>query len=682
MKPRYLVFSFAGLCLHFTATSQILTPEQTGMIETMLESIEAQGGGTADYENLLDNLEDLRYNPLDLNSATEEDLQRLPFLTDFQINSLLDYRKERGKLLSMFELPMVYGFSDEVVRRMLPYVTIETDEKSLLPADLLHHGNHTVILRTQRVLEHAEGYKRGDSVGYPGNPWLYSVRYAFEATDRLKAGFALEKDPGEDFFRGSNRQGFDFMSGYAQYTGNRWLKTAIAGDFRLQFGQGLTLWSGSSPGKSALSVNVVKRSDAIRPYAATDENNFFRGAAAQFGKGRITAFVFASVKERDGNLTDTMADGTVCFSAFQESGYHRTPSEQADERSVRESMIGGNLHFRNNWLKTGFTLVHYELNRYWDKGKELKDVNSFRGTTLTNAGIDYTASLGKIQLFGETATGNGKLATLNGLVFNTGKYATLSLIYRNYPSGFFSMHSSAFSEGSSDANEEAFYAGAVVHPLPHLQVSAYADFFRFPWLRYRVDAPSTGRDYLLQFDYSLGKVDMFLRFRSESNPVNDEAGTIPLVNVVTRNRNNLRYHVSLKVSDRLVLQDRVEAVWVKTGNDTPEQGLMGYQDLSYRFLKFPLTLDFRVAWFGTDSYESRIYAYEKDMSTGFSFSPLYSKGVRTYLMARWDVNDHITLRARISRSGLSDKSAIGTGLDEISGSAKTEVKFQVNARFF
>jgi hypothetical protein len=226
------------------------------------------------------------------------------------------------------------------------------------------------------------------------------------------------------------------------------------------------------------------------------------------------------------------------------------------------------------------------------------------------------------------------------------------------------------------------YAGITVHPLPGMLISAYADYFRFPWLRYRVDAPSSGNDYLLQVDYSHGKTDMFLRFRSESNTLNDESGTAPLPDLVIRNRYNLRYHVSVKISERLLIQDRAEGVWVNTGEGDPESGWMVYQDVSYRFQRIPLTTDVRFAWFGTDSYNARIYAYEKDMVSGFSFSPLYSRGIRSYLMVRYDLNDRIAIRFRVSHSRFSDKSAIGTGLDEITGSGKTDCKFQVSVRLF
>jgi hypothetical protein len=89
MRIRFLLTVVAGLLIGIPVLSQPVTAWQSGLIESLLESIESKGGELADYETLLRDLENLQRNPLDLNSAGKEDLQRLPFLTDFQIASLL-----------------------------------------------------------------------------------------------------------------------------------------------------------------------------------------------------------------------------------------------------------------------------------------------------------------------------------------------------------------------------------------------------------------------------------------------------------------------------------------------------------------------------------------------------------------------------------------------------------------
>ncbi len=124
MRKFFLLPVVAGLLIGFPVLSQPVTAWQSGLIESLLESIESKRGELADYETLLHDLENLQRNPLNLNSAGKEDLQRLPFLTDFQISSLINYRQEHGNLLSIYELSVVHGYTDEIIRMMLPFVTV------------------------------------------------------------------------------------------------------------------------------------------------------------------------------------------------------------------------------------------------------------------------------------------------------------------------------------------------------------------------------------------------------------------------------------------------------------------------------------------------------------------------------------------------------------------------------
>lgn len=687
MRKLFLLPVVAGLLIGFPVLSQPVTAWQSGLIESLLESIESRRGELADYETLLHDLENLQRNPLNLNSAGKEELQKLPFLTDFQISSLINYRQEHGNLLSIYELAVIHGYTDEIIRMMLPFVTVVTEKADNFSLEKsLRRGSHEITLRTQHVFEKAAGYVHHDTIrgktGYPGNPWLYYARYGFESSNHIKAGLTMENDPGEDFFGGDNPHGFDFYSAYLMVNNAGRIKTSIAGDYRLQFGQGLTLWNGSTPGKSSLSMNIVKRQEGIRAFTSADENDLFRGVAATGALGRFVLTLFYSSRKRDANITDTMDNGMVCFSSFQESGYHRTASEITDEKSVRETAYGGNLHFRNNWLKLGTTLVKYDLDKYQEKGSKPEDLYDFEGTGLLNWGIDFTATLHKVQLFGETSHGYHGWATLNGLLFSMNKYASLSLLYRNFQPEFFSLHAAAFSEGSSNNNEVAFYAGTIIHPFPHWQVSAYADLYRFPWLRYRVNAPSSGSDYLFQVDYTAGKeTNMFFRMHYEENPENENADQVIVPRVISVRRTGLRYHISWQLSSRFRFQDRVEAVWVKSDQAEPDKGIMAYQDIECRPFTIPVSLAFRIAWFNTGSYDSRIYAYEQDLSSGFSFAPLFMNGYRTYLMIRYDISKSLSCRLRISQINYVGKESISTGLDKLEGSTRSEVKLQLTARF-
>lgn len=686
MNIRSLLLALAGFSASYPAASQI-APVQFKLRESLMESVASQNGETGDYESILNELESLQNQPVDLNSAQEEDLRKLHFLTDFQVQSLLDYRKENGNLLSLNELPLVYGFTDELISLILPYVTLRTeaDTSNFRFREAVRYSHHEVILRSQRLLQESAGYTAVDPATgmqrYPGNPWQYYVRYRLEFNNNLQAGITMEKDPGEDFFKESNRGGFDFYTAHICLTDRGFLKCALIGDFRLGFGQGLTLSNGRAPGKSSLPLNVVKRNDDIKAFTSADENDFFRGAAASTAWGRLTLTGFYSVKKRDANITDTLPTGSICFSSFQGNGYHRTAAEILDEKSVTETAWGGNISFRGNHFKAGTTFVNYHLDKIREAGNDPENVHDFSGSDLFNLGSDYSVSLKKLQLFGETSYGNHHWATLNGAVLYVNKYVSFSMVYRNYSKAFFSLHSDAFSEGSVNSNEEAVYTGLVIHPVRKLKISAYADFYRFPWLRYGLSAPSSGSDYLLQVDYAVSKkVDMYCRIKFERDPEDEAGDTMIIKDIIHLRRMGLRYHVSYRLTSRLLLQSRVEMTRVNPEESKISRGFLIYQDAEYRFEAVPFVVDFRFAWFNTGDYSSRIYAYEQDLTSGFSFSPLYEQGFRTYLMLRYDVTPQLSFHVRLASTRFTHENTMGSGYDEISGNTKSEIKFQVIAR--
>ncbi|RPH73567.1 helix-hairpin-helix domain-containing protein, partial [bacterium] len=273
---RFLII-VTGLIFTLNLAGQPVVPGTFSLNELLLESLASQNAGDDDYESLLNELEYLQKNPIDLNSCTQQDLERLLFLSDFQIKNFLEYRSEKGKLLSIFELQVIHGFSDDVIQLIIPFVAVNDEP---LPGTLnlkdTGKGRHEVLFRTQRLLEKSGGYKKHDPITddphYPGSPWLFNAHYGYSLRNRVKAGITVEKDAGEQIFSGSN-QGFDFTSAFIMLNDAGSIKSAVIGDYRLAFGQGLTLWSGTSPGKSSMPLSIVKRQDAIKTYTSNDENN-------------------------------------------------------------------------------------------------------------------------------------------------------------------------------------------------------------------------------------------------------------------------------------------------------------------------------------------------------------------------------------------------------------------------
>ena len=110
------------------------------------------------------------------------------------------------------------------------------------------------------------------------------------------------------------------------------------------------------------------------------------------------------------------------------------------------------------------------------------------------------------------------------------------------------------------------------------------------------------------------------------------------------------------------------------------KGILMYQDLAFSFRKPQLSIHLRVAYFDTDSYEERLYAYENDVYYAFTIGSYYYQGVRAYLMLRYKIQN-FSVWFRVSRTHYLDRHDISSGLTYIDKPHKTEVKVQGMYRF-
>lgn len=72
-----------------------------------------------DFEELEENLLTLAEQPVNLNTATEKQLQQLPFLSQEQIDAVLLYAYQR-ELYSLYELQLIPALKPYDIRNMLP----------------------------------------------------------------------------------------------------------------------------------------------------------------------------------------------------------------------------------------------------------------------------------------------------------------------------------------------------------------------------------------------------------------------------------------------------------------------------------------------------------------------------------------------------------------------------------
>jgi hypothetical protein len=695
-KSGFLVFIFL-VCYNVLVYAQ-----QTDVVDDAKENLlQMQQDITENNENDLELLEDainyLQDHQLELNRSTREDFQQLVdlgIITELQARSISEYRESLGDFISIYELQAVPYLSIDDIYRILPFLRINNniDQYQLNPRFVLTKGNWMMLTRVQQILEKQKGYLPPEtpaSSRYLGSQQGIYNRFRYNYANRFGYGATMQKDPGEEFFRGTQSKGFDFYSAHAYYRGKRFVKYAVIGDYQLRTGQGLLLGNGIGGRKSPYVLMVKKGGQTIRPYTSVNEFLFFRGGAATLNLRPFELTVFYSQKKIDANLesvTDTITDetGNTFITSFGGDGFHRTLNEVAQKHAINQTTYGGHLEYKYKKLALGATALHTsfsaELNRREYVYNQFQFNNADR---LSNASVDYTYQLRNMLFFGEVAmSSNGGKATLNGLLMSLSQKADLALVYRNYDRNFQSLYPNAFGESVRPENEKGLYVALSIRIKPTLILDLYSDWYRIPWLAFQLDAPSVGTDYFSRLTYRPNKrLELYAQYRSETKQRNSSL-TNKLDYLINNTRSGLRLNMTYKASKSFTLRARAE--WSSFNNqdlDKPQRGFIVYQDVIYKQMAVPISFTFRYLLFNVDDFNARIYVYENDVLYAYSIPAFQNRGSRYYLVARYTLSRNLDVYARYAQTIFDNVSIIGSGLEEINGNSRSEIKLSVRLKF-
>jgi hypothetical protein len=662
------------------------------MIEDLIEHIARNTEQDLDYQTLFDDLLRALEHPLNINTASREDLEKLQLLTDFQIASLHRYIAENGPLLSIYELPQVYGFSVGLAQLLEPLFSFEPAPRGLDIAGRKPRSSHQLLARVSAVIEEQKGYQDlpdsalavNPNARYQGNRLRIMTKYDYRFGSKLRVGYNGEKDPGEPFFNGKNEHGFDFNSVYFRINDVWKFKSIMAGDYQVKAGQGVCLWSGLAFGKSPDIVNIRRKGSVLNPYTSVDENRFLRGTSATIGLGEVDVTAFFSSKTVDANMVEDTLGGEPRFSSFQHSGYHRTTNEFDDKDAVRETVLGSYVSWEHQQFHLGGTVVNYFFDAAPEDAPDPPTTSDPAGNRNTNLGMDYTVIFNRMSFFGEVGynTHSSTVGLLSGASFDLHEQVSLSVLHRFFDTRFYALYGNAFSESSNNSNEHGVYVGLEVLPFPHWRLGAYLDAYSFPWLTKQASAPSSGYDYHLQAEYSSGeKMKAYLRLRHKAKPSDEKRADANVPSPVTERTSHLRFHISYPVLDGLIFQNRFEVSHYKKGGGNSEFGYLAYHDIIYKPSSFPLSFSFRYCMFDTESYFSRIYSYEHDVLYAFSIPSFFYRGIRTYFNARWEICRLADLWFKYALTSYRDRETISSGLNEINGNVKSDLRIQLRLKF-
>ena len=604
----------------------------------------------------------LAANPLDINTATKEQLRQLPFLSEEQIEEIQTYIFLHKGMRSMGELMAVKSI--DLRTRQYLSIFLKADPSvferhdTLRLKTMLQDANHELSTRTDIPLYYRLGYSYpAEKGGYRGEPIYHNMRYMMSDNRHLSLGFQAEKDQGEPF-RGNG--GWDMYGAHIMVRDIHALRTAIVGDYKIGFGEGLVVGSSFVTDKSSL---MKRPSQGIRAKRGMDEINYFRGAAASFALKNITMTTWVSHRRLDASLDD---DGSV--STLQTSGLHRTTKEMNMKRNTMATMVGGNLSWQKSGFHAGTTGYYQRFSRILSPGKATYRQIYPKGKNFGIVSVDYGYRHPWFKFDGETAysTERGGWATLNRASWKVNPRYTLSGSYRFYSYKYYSFHSTAICENTRVQNESGANLRLDCTPISNLTISTFADLFYNPWPRYSVNHSSKGQEIGFQGQYLLQR----------------------------KNRFDVRYRLKHKErSNKMELHHRIRFQYTRQqGNDWQLQSMLNLHAMRGSGTGWSLSQRARfqhrkgqtsamLTYFQTPDYQTRIFLYEPMLTNMFRFPSFYGQGLRLVATGRIPLwHNHLMLEALYGLTKYLDRKTQSSGMDEIRSPWKQDISLQLRLR--
>lgn len=676
MLPNIKKMCFVALCFP-TVLCAPAVAQNSAWMEYVEELSDSETESTY-IENLFDELSYLSDNPFNLNTVTKSDLERLPFLSELQIENLLYYIYKYAPIQSIYELKNVEALDMQTINRLLPFVyagEMKSHEQLNLK-QAFKYGKHEILLRSDYCFQEKAGYHtpteeelaKNPNKHYLGEPYYLSAKYGFSYKNKIQFGLVGEKDAGEPFWN-KYHKGFDYYSIHFAIKDIGIVKTLLLGDYKASFGQGLVLNTDFIMGKTSDVTNINKKNSGIKRHFSTNEIDYLRGAALTLGINNCTVDILYSHKQADATVTD------IDIISFKTDGYNRTHKDLEKKNQAELNLYGVNFQWKIAGFNAGASAAYYDFG-----GKTLSPTpqayNLFylREKDNYNIGVNYGFHRKFLFFQGETAMSkNNAFATINTLQFSPASFIAFVASYRNYQKDYQSHYGKAFAEGSTVQNESGIYFGTDIKLKKHWKLSAYIDSFKFPWLKYGINMPSEGSDFLAQISYRpRNNWDMNLRYKDKIKEKNYTPDNAKMVSVLPYKQKKIRYQLNYQnvsgFKSRLQLD---YTLYTETAKEK-SHGWMIAQTIGYQFSDFPIQIDGGIAYFKTDDWNSRMCTYEKNILYAFSFPSFYGEGFRTYSVLKLNLAKNITIYAKIAWTHYFDRNEISSDLEKIEGNNKAD----------
>jgi DNA uptake protein ComE-like DNA-binding protein len=600
-------------------------------------------------QNLLEELSDRIESPIDVNTATREDLLAIPGMSPITVDLLLKRRTECNGFRGVSEIHDIEGIDARTLSTLRIFTGIRSTDRQ-----------PSLYVRSRYYYDFQPS--RGQTTGaYEGSRIAESQRVRWKTGEHVEISFFAEKDAGEKSWT-------DFATGYFHITGIGYIRSLVVGDFKIENGNGIAFGSYSSFGKGNEEMEAMSHGTrGVIPYRSSGETGFFRGIGVNLQSGPLDGFLFLSRKYHDATLNDS---GEI--SSLYDLGYHRTQTEKGKHDAAKVDVVG----VQCGWsfipdVTVGCLWYGAKFTPGFETAEE--DVRSVpAGNIFTSMAVNYLAtfpigaSSESVQLSGEWMRDRG--GTIGGvtiLLLRLKKFQC-DAGYRWYPEKFLSLFGSGFGEhGETLQNESGLYVGFRTDITQDIRAYVSSDFYRFPWRTYRNPLPTSGRN--IQVDLEMNVMKRFQARVRYGLDMREETAV--------KRRQVFRGDADIAPWKSIELRTRIEVIHV---NDIAvEDGVLVYEniraDIFHQF-----RIEGRVEYFRTDSYASALYAYESDVAGAFTVPMVYGSGMRWYIMGSYSIGKKVVLCLKYSELRKNNVESLGSGYDRIDSGVDNSLHLQLD----
>jgi len=646
------------------------------LVECLKEDEENYGSAAEIYEDIVEVLSH-REN---INLVNKETLQKLPFLTDFQVHSFLLYREKYGRIFSANELWLIHGFHADLIKKFKilfdfgnPVHHKDPRNKSKSP---LRQKILTRLIYQSPLKEGSTGYSDSMKI-FHGIPVHRLIRYELDRINKFRTGFTLENDAGESFTNDSLWKGFNFKSAFLEIRKTRVFDKLILGDYRISSAEGL-IYNFGRNGKS--TGDPFRRSlPQIKKYSSSSEYGFYRGICSQLIRGNFRLIAFISSQNGSATLHSD-PDGSEYFTSFNSSGYFRNDTETRKWHKIKQRDAGMITSLSTDQYQVGYSLKHSFFNpefEYQVRGDPWS--GRIRTSSFLWQSVFYYLQLKNMLFTGEMAwKSRGGISFIQKASLSLHPLFTMNLGYRNFSPEYFCPGAGSLSESGEPRNEKGFFTGIITYPFSFLKLNAYFDIYYFPWINYQSTFPIRGNELMVNLEWYLHEdLDLKIYFKTENKEKMATGNELGIRKMEWFRIDRYYGQYTWKINKYLNTRFRLELKYRLCRSKPNSYGILLYQEMNSRFLKEKLNLNLRFSIFDIPEWDVRIYAWEHDLLYSFNSPSHYKTGQSFFLNVKWNCARSMNFSIKISATEYISERESGSGADYRKGKRFYELKGQV-----